>query len=330
MGFGAARLAQRSPATDMAHALERFLAALTPELRAKASLKFDDPARTDWHFVPRSRPGVTFGELTDAQRSAARDLLRSALSPRGMLKAEGIMALDAVLRDMEKAAGGDGAARDPLSYTIAIYGSPGQPKGLGWKIEGHHLSLNFTLPNDVSVSATPAFMGTHPARVPRGSQAGLRVLALEEDLGRELARSLDDTQRKEAVLAGEVPREVLTLPGRRLDAAPSVGLAFSSMTRAQQSTLVRLIEEYAHNLRHDLAAAEMERMRKAGLDQIRFAWAGELEPGRPHYYRVSGPTFVIEYDNTQNNADHVHTIWHDRERDFGRDMLREHYEAGHK
>jgi hypothetical protein len=329
LSIGAAALGRRSPTDDMAGAAARFLAALSPDLRTKVNLKFDDPARTDWHFVPRSRPGITFGEMNDAQRSAARDVLRSALSSRGMLKAEGIMALDAVLRDLEKASGGDGASRDPLSYTMALYGNPGQVPW-GWKIEGHHLSLNFTVAMDDAVSSSPAFMGAHPTRISRGPQAGLRVLALEEDLGRQLARSLGEAQKKDGILAGEVPREILTMPGRSLDTAPPVGLLYSSMTSAQQAMTMQLIEEYAYNLRHDLATTEMERIHKAGLDRVRFAWAGDVEPGRPHYYRISGPTFVIEYDNTQNNADHVHTVWHDRERDFGKDLLKQHYEDGHE
>ena len=328
--IGAARLGVRTPADDMALAAGKFLDSLTPELRAKAVIGFDDKARTDWHFIPRTRPGIPFGEMNDAQRAAARVLMRSALSSRGALKVEQIIALESILRDVDKGTP-DEALREPKAYTISVYGEPGAKDGRwGWKIEGHHISLNFTLPERDQVRTLPSFLGASPAQVRQGPGAGLRVLALEEDLARELARSLDDSQRKTAVLPGEVPREILTRPGGELEAVPAVGLAHSSMTPAQQALLLRLIEEYAHNLRHELGAAEMDRIRTAGLEQVRFAWAGELEPGRPHYYRISGPTFIIEYDNTQNGANHVHTVWHDLDRDFGEDLLRAHYEREHQ
>lgn len=329
LGLGAANLARQTPAADMATAAGAFLQSLTPELREAATRAFDDPARLDWHFVPRSRPGVTFGQMDTRQRAAARTLLRAALSSQGMLKAEGIMALDGVLRDIERAAGGSGAGRDPLSYTITVYGTPGADAPWGWKIEGHHLSLNFSLPLGQTVAHTPAFIGTHPATIPEGPQAGLRILSREEDLGRDLARSLTETQQKEGILPGPMPRDILTMPGRGLDAAPAHGVLFSDLLAPQQALLLELIEEFAGNLRRQLAAAEMERIRAAGVRHIRFAWAGELSPGRPHYYRISGPTFVIEYDNIQNNADHVHTVWHDRERNFGHDALKDHYRHGH-
>ena len=102
------------------------------------------------------------------------------------------------------------------------------------------------------------------------------------------------------------------------------------MTPAQRGLLERLIGEYAHNLRHELAEQELDRIRSADMGKVRFAWAGTLEVGRPHYYRITGPTFVIEYDNTQNDANHVHTVWHDRERDFGHDLLKEHYDHKHE
>ncbi len=327
MSLAAARLAL--PATDMVGAARAFLDSLPPESLAKAKLAFDDAARTDWHYVPRTRPGITFGEMTDAQRIAARNLIRTALSPRGMLKAESIMSLDGVLRDIEKAAGGTGGSRDPLAYTLTIYGEPSDARPWGWKIEGHHLSLNFTLPGGTVVDATPAFMGANPARVPSGPKAGLRVLAAEEDLGRELVRSLDEAQQKEAVVSQQVPADILTMPGRSLDGAPATGLPFSAMTPEQQALLKRLLDEYAFNLRHELAEAEVARIHEAGLNNVRFTWTGSVEPGRPHYYRISGPTFVIEYDNTQNDANHVHTVWHDRERDFGHDALKDHLEHGH-
>jgi hypothetical protein len=305
-----------------------FLASLDPALRASASIAFDDRARKDWHFVPRTRPGVTFAQLTDAQRVAARRLVRSALSARGMLKVESVMDLDAVLRELEQRSGRSGAGRDPLRYTIAVYGDPASHPW-GWKIEGHHVSLNFTLVRG-GVAATPSFLGANPAEVGAGAAAGRRVLAMEEDLARELVLSLDDQQRAEAVVAPEAPADILTAPGRDLGAAPPAGLAYSKMTDLQKAFLDRIIREYVENLRAELAEGELNRIERAGRENLRFAWAGATEPGRAHYYRITGPTFIIEYDNTQDGANHVHTVWHDRERDFGHDLLREHLEREHK
>lgn len=317
---GAARLG--SIATDMSVAAAAYLNSLSPELRARASVPFDGPGRTDWHYVPRSRAGVTFGQMSESQRIAARNLMRAALSSKGLLKADAIMSLDTVLRELEK--GSQGPVRDPMAYEVTVFGDPGKPPW-GWKVEGHHISLNFTVAADGAWAATPSFFGANPAEVRTGPLAGQRVLGAEEDLGRELAVSLDDLQRKEAILTGNVPGDILAIPGRSLDEAPSGGLAYSAMKADQQAILERLLDEYAGNLRHDGAAEQLKRIRDAGLDKIRFAWMGKTEPGHPHYYRISGPTFVIELDNTQNNANHVHTVWHDKTRDFGRDLLGEHY-----
>ena len=192
---------------EMSSAATHFIDSLSPELRAKAVFAFDSPQHHDWHFVPRTRPGLAFRDMTDPQRIAARALLRTALSSQGLLKTESIMALDSVLYDMERAAGGDGAMRDPLNYSISIFGSPADSKPWGWRIEGHHLCLNFTAPTNDLTAVTPSFMGSNPAEVRQGPRAGHRVLALEEDLGRELVTSLDEAQRVKAIISKEAPPE---------------------------------------------------------------------------------------------------------------------------
>jgi len=315
---------RRTSEADMAGAAGRFLDSLSPELRTKAAVAFDAKAREDWHYVPRQRDGVEFGEMNEKQRIVARELMRSALSSRGMNKVEEIMLLDAVLKEMEQ---GAPVRRDPLAYTIAVYGTPGTGKPWGWRIEGHHVSLNFTGASG-GTAVTPAFLGANPAEVRQGARAGVRVLAAEEDLARELLRSLDEVQRKEAVIGETAPGDILSSPGRSLDEVTTTGLAVSAMNAAQRGLVERLLEEYAGNLRHELASHELERIRAAGIEKIRFAWMGGAERGTPHYYRLGGPTFIIEYDNTQNDANHVHTVWHDRERDFGHDLLKEHYDRG--
>ena len=335
---GAKLAAPPSPARDMAEAATKFLDSLTPELRAKAALAFDDKSREDWHYVPRTRAGVEFGEMSESQRIAARDLMRSALSSRGMNKVEEIMLLDAVLREMEQ---GRGPRRDPLAYSIAVFGNPGAAgdggghggarggaEPWGWKIEGHHLSLNFTSIAD-AMAVTPSFLGAHPAEVRRGDRAGVRVMAWEEDLARDLLASLNDDQRKAAIISDKPPADIMAVPGRLLDEIESAGAAVSSMSEHQRAIVERLLEEYAGTLRHEFAERELERIHAAGIENVRFAWVGSDQRDEGHYYRLSGPTFVIEYDNTQNRANHVHTVWRDRQRDFGHDLLSEHYEHGH-
>lgn len=323
-------MALRTPAADMAAAATAFLDSLTPQLRARAALPFDDASREDWHYIPRHTAGVEFSEMNDAQRLAARNLMRAALSSRGMNKVEEIMQLDAVLREMEK---GAGPRRDPLAYSIVVFGTPGAGGAngdgrWGWKLEGHHISLNFTGVKD-DTAVTPSFLGANPAEVRQGDRAGVRVLAWEEDMARELLASLTPEQRREAIIGDVAPPDILAAPGRSLDVIDSTGIAFSSMDAGQRALVERLLAEYAGTLRHELADHELDRIRAAGLDKIRFAWLGSDRRGEGHYYRLCGPTFVIEYDNTQNGANHVHTVWRDRQRDFGHDLLKEHYEHDH-
>ncbi len=322
-----ARIGRSSAPDPMIAAANTFLASLSPELRSRCVFPFDARERLDWHFVPRSRPGITLGEMTDTQRIAARDLIRSALSAGGTLKVHTIMELDSILYDMERAAGGDGSSRDPLRYDLAVFGTPGVESPWGWKVEGHHISLNFSSLSGDVVATTPAFLGANPAQVRTGPRAGLRALAAEEDLARELLASLDEAQRATAVIATTAPRDILTAPGRPLDLGTPAGLLASEMTPAQRAILERLIDEYARTLRPDLAEIQLARMKPADLDGIRFAWAGGTSPGEGHYYRITGTKFVIEYDNIQNDANHIHTVWHDLEHDFGLDLLAEHYRA---
>lgn len=315
----------------MAEAATKFLDSLSPELRAKAVRAFDDPAREDWSYVPRERTGVSLAEMNDQQRIAARNLLRSALSSRGMNKVEEIMLLDAVLRDLEQ---GRGPKRDPMEYSFVVFGTPQAEADAtggrlwGWKIEGHHISLNFTGAGEAA-AVTPSFLGANPAEIRQGDRAGVRVLAWEEDLARELLASLSDAQRVSAMISDQAPGDILAVPGRDLKELDAQGLELAAMDQQQRAIVERLLHEYADNLRPELAERELERMHAAGLQKVRFAWMGSDQRGRGHYYRLSGPTFVIEYDNTQNNANHVHTVWRDRERDFGHDLLKEHYEHGH-
>lgn len=322
-----------SPAADtdegMREAAAEFVDALRPELRAQAVLEFDDVNRLDWHYIPRRRAGVSLKEMHDDERLAAHDLLRAGLSSRGYRKAMLVVALEDVLREIEEGRGQNAAYRDPGLFFVTVFGDPAGAGHWGWRFEGHHLSLNFSsVAGEVAV--TPAFFGSNPGQVRAGPRAGLGVLLEEESLGRRLVESLDAAQREVGVLGSPVPRDVLLSPGvaaDRLDT--SKGVAYADMTASQRRLVEALLAEWAGNLAPVLAHVQIARMREAGLDGVRFLWIGSVEAGRPHYYRLAGPRFVIEYDNTQDDANHIHTVWHDPERNFGEDLLRAHLHEQH-
>jgi hypothetical protein len=330
--FSVARAPAHPAADEMAAAANKFLATLKPEQKAKAvypDVKAE--ARKQWHFIPTEmvtfgRKGLPFTEMTEDQRQLALALLRTSTSPGGFTKATNIMSLEAVLKQIEKPGRVD---RNPILYFVSIYGQP-DPKGTwGWRFEGHHLSLNFTVVDGKAFAGAPSFMGSNPAEVREGPRKGVRVLAREEDLARTLVRSLDAAQRAVAIYDQTAPKDILT------GAAPSVsplqpeGLSHAKLNADQQVLLKRLVEEYARRVRNDIAEPDLKRIADAGWDKVHFAWAGSVEPGKGHYYRVQGPTFLLEYDNTQNDANHVHAIWRDFKNDFGEDLLKKHYAEAH-
>jgi hypothetical protein len=309
----------------MAGAALAFLGALPADGRRRAVFSFADKERLNWHYVPRRREGVAFKDMPAAARAAAHDLMKSSLSVVGYGKAVSVIRLEEVLRRLETF----GLLRDPDNYAFTVFGTPGPSAPWGWRAEGHHLSLNFTLVPGRPVAMTPAFMGANPAEVPSGPHKGLRTLAAEQDLGRALVQSLGEAQRPRAIIATQSLGDIVSGPGRVESLAAPAGLALADMTGDQRTQAMRLVEEYARNMRAELAEQELGRMRDAGPTLIRFAWAGPVEPGQPHYYRLHGPTLLIEHDNTQNDANHIHSVWHDPRRDFGLDLLRAHYERGH-
>jgi hypothetical protein len=309
-------------ASALAAAASRFLAALPAELRTKVTKPFTDAERLRWNFVPGNYPCVQLRELDDLQRRAFHDLLRAALGSAGYLKTTQIVALEDVLRALEQA-----AHRDPGRYAVALFGEPSPKLPWAFRFQGHHISWSFTCAGGKVLASTPRFLGANPAEVRSGPHAGLRVLAAEEDLARGLLASLTPAQLERAVIAKEAPRDILLGPDRKADllGAPK-GIAGAELDAPQQALLWRLIEEYARDLQPELAQAQLTRIKTAELAKVHFAWAGGRAAGEAHYYRIHGPTFVIELDNTQNDANHVHTVWRDLTRDFGADVLREHYQ----
>lgn len=321
----AARVAQaHSPAEAMAEAATRFLKSLDDQQRQVAQFTFDDAERTNWNFVPMERKGLPLKKMKPNQQALAMGLLDSALSHRGFTKAVNIMALEQVLHEMEN----NSPTRDPSLYHFFIFGEPSTKKTWGWRFEGHHFSMSLTLVDGQKIAPTPLFMGSNPAHVKQGPHAGLRVLHAEEDLGRAFLNELDDEQRKVAVLQMEVPKDVINLPSRKTaEAVEPKGLAVARMSKEQRESLWKLVKEYVENYRPEMAEQDLDQIRAAGFHLVYFAWVGSGEPGQPHYYRVQGPTFILEYDNTQNDANHVHVLWRDFKNDFGADLLKDHYEA---
>jgi Protein of unknown function (DUF3500) len=312
-----------SPGEEMADAANHFLAALTPEQKAKATFDLKDAERSNWNFVPLIRKGLTFKEMTPGQQRLGQALLNSALSQRGFMKAMTIMSLDDILKEMEQ---GSGPVRDPELYYVSIFGKPDAAGTWGWRIEGHHLSLNFVIVDGTNTTVTPSFFGSNPAEVRTGARTGLSVLGTEESLGRQLIKSLNDAQKKIAIYTNIAPKEIITGNQRKATLLTPMGLAASKLDKAQLALLRQIIEEYVRRYRPELADADLKKIEKVGWSKIFFAWAGGVEPGEGHYYRVQGPAFLMEFDNTQNNANHVHTVWRDLENDFGEDLLRKHYD----
>ncbi|HYW48554.1 MAG TPA: DUF3500 domain-containing protein [Bryobacteraceae bacterium] len=313
-------------ASLMTETANRFLAALTPEQRAKATIGFEDAERMNWAYVPQERKGLPLREMSAYQQRLATALLSAGLSQTGFVKAMTIMSLEDVLRIMEK---DSGERRNPEKYYFSIFGTPSDTGVWGYRVEGHHLSQNYTVVNGRAVDA-PSFFGDNPAEVREGPRAGLRVLAAEEDLGREVVASLDATQKKVAIVDPKAYGDILTTASRKaaLSGQPS-GLNASKMNPKQFDKLTALLEEYAHNVPEQLASAREDQIHKAGKD-IFFAWAGGLNRGDPHYYRIQTAAFLIEYDNTQNGANHIHSVWRDFNGDWGEDVLKEHYQTSHK
>lgn len=310
----------------MAERARAFLEALTPAQRTTATVPFASDAREDWHYVPRQRVGLALRDMTADQQTLAWAVVASAMSERGLAKTEAIVALEAVLAEVE---GGTQSFRDPGRYHLLIAGTPDSHGTWGWRFEGHHLSLNITVVDGRAFATTPSFFGANPAEIRTGPRRGERVLADEEDLGRELVRSLDASQRAVAVIARTAPREILTGAAARVDPLAPPGIGAERLTGEQRGILMRLVRTYVERHRPELARSDLAQIEAAGVERIHFAWAGGLEQGEGHYYRVQGPTFLLEYDNTQNGANHIHTVWRDFEGDFGRDLLREHLAADH-
>lgn len=320
-------LASHKSAANMSVAASHFLDSLSPDQKAKVSFPFDGGERLRWHFIPNEmfpRKGLMIKDMNETQRRLAFDLLQTGLSSPGYVKVRAIMELEDVLKADE--AGGK-FARNKEEYLFSIFGTPGDKGRWGWRFEGHHISLRFAMVDGAitqPISSSPTFLGANPAIVQAGDQKGRAPLHSEELAARAFLATLSGDLQARAVVKTVAPGDILTMNTNNIKPLPEQGVTYASLDQKQRAKLLELIAVYTDTMEADIAAERMARLKAAGLESIRFAWLGETEPGKKHYYLVQGPTFLIEFDNTQNDGNHIHSVWRDFNGDFGRDILREH------
>ena len=340
--------AQMRSSAAMQGAATAFVKSLTAEQKAIATMGFGDSRRMDWHFLPRERKGLAVRHMTDAQKQLALSLV-DTVGPIGSKKVRAIMLLDDLLRTLEpekiKLEGHKGeiyeVERGSGYYNFVVYGTPAAKGTWGWSAEGHHVSVNITVV-DGQISSTPLFLGTDPAEVKEGAQKGLRILSAEEDQARELLLSLDEAQRKIAMVSPTTFGDIVSFNQRKADplytpqvGVWSVGLPVSKMTDAQKTLLRRLLDTHLSNMPEEVAAARAKRLYESDFNQIFFAWTGSTRRAERYYYRVQGPTFLIEHDHSQpvsasiadKTPNHIHNVWREFNGDFGEDLLRKHYNS---
>tara|TARA_B100001123_G_C15343272_1_gene1035946 strand:- start:6093 stop:7109 length:1017 start_codon:yes stop_codon:yes gene_type:complete len=328
------RCAER--ARKISIASKTFLASLNEEQLALAHRPFDDCARYEWNYTPVERSGLRLDGMNHEQRGLAIELARASLSARGFQQTTEIMQLEDTLRQWEKITGYHHPTevflpRNPDYYYFTVYGEPGTNKPWGWKVGGHHIGIHITVIDGDFVVPVPTFFGANPAEIRHGPQKGRRILAKEEDLARSLVSTFDHGQKATAIVDAVAPSDILTANYRVVNPGmtPS-GLSYGRMDGVQRDKLIGIIKHYVGASSPDLAAACWGRIEGAGFSEVAFAWAGPEMRGEKHYYTIAGPSFVIEYDNTQNEGNHIHSVWRDFTGDWGLDLLANHYQNGHK
>lgn len=313
-----------SAGVDMTTAAQKFVASLDAKQREITLLTYDTPKRLQWHFIPMSyRKGLQVKDMTEEQRNLAHALLKSSLSELGYDKATRIMQFETLLNHLEKGKGPN--IRDPHRYYFTLFGEPKSDSRWGLSIEGHHLSFNFVVDSGKIVSSTPQFMATNPAEVKDDYhptvKKGTRILAKEEELAFTLVNSLNADQAKVAIIDATAPKEIRGAGEPQPSTDAAVGIPSDKLTAEQQKTLQDLMDEYLRAMPAEVASQRTAEIKEAGFAKVHFAWAGATKPGVGHYYRVQGPTFLIEFVNTQpdaagNPANHIHCVWRDMRGDF--------------
>lgn len=311
------------PVIKEAHA---FLSSLQTEQRSKALFPVDSDQLYNWHFVPRSRPGLPWGEMSAAQQEAAHNLLKSSLSKVGYQKIEDIRSLEPVLKALENGNPG----RDENLYTFSFFGEPSDNKPWAWRYEGHHISLTFVYRDGKLVASTPQFLGSNPEEVLSGPKKGLRPLSKPRDLAYQLLEILAPEQMQKTRIAVQSPGDIITGNERQASIKEKRGLPYKEMSAAQKRYLLELLRAHAEVQSEKEQARRMKHIQDEELDDLVFAWMGTTERKGRHYYRIQGKNLLVEYDNSQGNGTHVHTVWRNLKEDFGGDPLKDHYEHGHR
>ena len=318
-------------ADEFARSVRTWLDGLDAGQRDRATFPFESPERVAWDYRPGERGGLALADMRPDQRTAALTVVGAAMSARGADELAAIMALESILGALERESGRSGHTRDPERYWWAVFGDPAAGGPWSWRIGGHHVAIQLTVADARIVGSAPSFLGANPAVVPSGTTAGARALSGEETLARALVEGLSSEQQVIAVVDPVAPPDILSGIGARADLTgiPS-GIRHDDLTAPQQEGLERLMRHYLGRAQDDVAAADWERIADAGLAAVTFAWAGPTDPGRGHYYAVRGEQFLVEYDNTQNGANHIHAVWRDLTNDWGDDLLAAHYRSGHR
>jgi hypothetical protein len=321
----------KANAQSISGVAQNFVASLDESQKPLALFAFESEERYNFHYFPiDDRKGLPLDKMSEKQKKLTMQLLSSCLTDNTVKKINDIIALEDILKVLENRKADD-HFRDPGKYHLAIFGEPGEKNIWGWRFEGHHVSFHFSSENNTLVAATPGFLGSNPAIVPEGAQKGKEILKDEKVLAVKLLNSLSDDQLKTAIIAGEAPGDIITRIDRKAMINDPAGITYEKLNDTQKKNLMDLIELYVHRYKKPFADNMLNEIKDAGYDNIKFAWAGDTTtgPGHPHYYRIVGPTVIIEYDNTQNNANHVHTVVRDLLHDYGGDALLEHYRMGH-
>lgn len=319
-------------AEDLYQKANSFLNSLSDDLKSKTHYNLEDPERFNIHFVPIARKGASFHDFNDEQKKLALDLLKASLSNEGFRKSTEIIELEKVLIVVEnnQYKMPDGSPmRDPLSYYLWIFGDPSKDNFWGWRFEGHHLSLSFTSNNNQIVSSTPSFLGSNPAIVNVDGFDHREVLKSETDLGFKLVNSLNKEQLALTLFSDTAPKEIITRNNRKVENIDPRGIGYAQLNDKQKEMFLDLLNVYINNYEDGYSETFRKRIQQAGVENLSFAWAGSLKPGAGHYYRIQGPMLLIEYDNIQNNANHVHSVVRDLSNDFGEDLLKAHYQDSH-
>ncbi|WP_225309684.1 DUF3500 domain-containing protein [Larkinella humicola] len=319
---------------EMAAAVTSFLKTLDEEQRKVAMFPFNDDERFVWYYTPVPRKGLSMKKMTPEQQKAAMALLKLAMSEQGYEKTTAIMDMENVLRVQENRPPND-THRDPVNYFFTFFGEPNSKEPWGWRLNGHHLLWQFSSLTGKISGMTPTFLGSNPdivrVDVP---QKGKQILKQEAELGLALVNSLNSDQLKMALLNETSPQEIFSTNVRKVSIEKMEGIPFPKLTESQQKTFLTLLDTYLNNYHVTLKNQQMDKLKKIGLDKLVFAWAGDRQPGfgpgKGQYYRIHGPTLLIEYDNAQNQANHTHTVVRDLTSDFGEDVLAEHYKSQHK